>query len=188
MKLALTAFSLSALLLAAPAAIAQNRSATGGGEIEAIVTVTKVDREKRTVTFRGPQGNVTTLPVPEQSQNLDQVKPGSRFKIKYTESAAVSLNREGKPDAKVDKDVQMAKKGANPGGKATQTVSARVLIEAIDYTNRVAALRGPNGVFSVKIPADVNLDRVAVGDRINVVYTQAIALEMIPEKPAAKKK
>ena len=50
-------------------------------ETEAMVTVTKVDKEKRTVTFRGPKGGVATLKVPEQSQNLDQVKPGQLYKV-----------------------------------------------------------------------------------------------------------
>ena len=42
-------------------------------ETEAVVTVTKVDREARIVTFRGPRGNLGTLTVPPESQNLDQV-------------------------------------------------------------------------------------------------------------------
>ena len=49
--------------------------------VEAVVTVTKVDRKGRTVTIRGPAGNLHTLAVPKEAKNLDQVKPGDRFRI-----------------------------------------------------------------------------------------------------------
>ena len=50
-------------------------------ETEAVVTVTKVDKEARKVTFRGPKGGVATLTVPKEAQNLDQVKPGQQYKL-----------------------------------------------------------------------------------------------------------
>ena len=68
-------------------------------ETEAVVTVTKVDKEKRTVTFRGPKGGVATLNVPPESQNLDQVKAGQQYKVKYVESVAVAIDKGPAPYA-----------------------------------------------------------------------------------------
>ena len=64
-------------------------SAMAVQEAEAVVTVTKVDKEARTVTFRGPRGNLGTLDVPKESQNLDQVKVGQQYRMKYVEAVAV---------------------------------------------------------------------------------------------------
>src|SRR5687767_1178795 len=70
-------------------------------ETEAVVTVTKVDREKRTVTFRGPKGGVATLALPPEAQNLDQVKPGQQYRMKYVEAVAVEIRKGGEPAASV---------------------------------------------------------------------------------------
>jgi hypothetical protein len=77
-----------------PAAQAQVKdSAVVVDETEAVVTVTKVDKEARKVTFRGPKGGVATLTVPKEAQNLDQVKPGQQYKLKYVESVAVAIHK-----------------------------------------------------------------------------------------------
>ena len=64
-------------------ALAQPSVAVITEPIEAVVTVTKVDPKGRTVTIRGPAGNLQTLSVPKDAQNLDQVKPGCRFRMIY---------------------------------------------------------------------------------------------------------
>ena len=100
-----------------PAAQAQVKdSAVVVDETEAVVTVTKVDKEARKVTFRGPKGGVATLTVPKEAQNLDQVKPGQQYKLKYVEAVAVEIRKGGKPAAAASEEVKLAPKGAKPGG------------------------------------------------------------------------
>jgi hypothetical protein len=158
-----------------------------------MVTVTKVDREARKVTFRNPQGALHTIEVPKEAQNLDQVKPGARFKIVYVEAAAVALRAHGTPAEKVSETLRLAPKGGNPGGVAVRTAELAGVVDAIDYKTRHVAVRGPKGnVVSLRATGEVrNLDQVRVGDRISVVYTQSLALEMVPQpakemKPAKK--
>src|SRR5262245_38542136 len=154
---------------------------------EAIVTVTKVDTKAGTVTFRGPQGNLATMKVPPEAQNLDKVKPGAQFKMKYVEAAAVEIVKGGKPHAAAGEEVKVAPKGGNPGGVAVRTAQISGVIEAIDHANRQLAIKGPQGnVRSLKVADDVAIDQLSAGDRVAITYTQALALEMIP-KPAAKK-
>jgi hypothetical protein len=185
---------LAAALLVPVLAFAQSRGAVVADQVEAIVTVTKVDKKTRKVTFRGPKGNLATLDVPPEAQNLDRVKPGDRYKMAYAEAVAVTLTRGGQPQATTEEKVTLAQKGANPGGSKvrTQTVSGR--IDAIDYKNRQIALRGPKGnTVSLPVSSEVkDFDQVKVGDMITVVYSQALLLSMVPQeepkKPAAKKK
>lgn len=181
---------LLALLIGASAVQAQPKGAAVGAEVEALITVVNVDKAKRVVTFRGPRGNLVDMQVPKEAQNLDQVKKGSVFKIKYAEALAVSITRGGSPSKGEDQDVRMAKKGANPGGSAVRTRHVSGRIEAIDLKNRFIAVRGPdNHTQSLQVGDDVKLEELQVGDRITVAYTQALALEMVPQaKPAAKKK
>src|SRR5687768_13583689 len=106
-----------ALVLFVPAiALAQARGGIAMEQVEAVVTVTKVDAKARTVTVRGPRGNLQTLAVPKEAQNLERVKPGDRFKITYAEAAVIALTRGGEPEVSVQESVSVAPKGAKPGG------------------------------------------------------------------------
>ncbi len=162
-------------------------SAMAVQEAEAVVTVTKVDKEARTVTFRGPRGNLGTLDVPKESQNFDQVKVGQQYRMKYVEAVAVEIRKGGAPSATTAQEVKLAPKGAKPGGMVTRTVQLAGVIDALDYNERYIAVRGPKGnVVPLKVGADVNMQDLAAGDRISVTHTAALAIEMVAQAPAKK--
>jgi len=187
-------FILAIALLVPLLAFAQPKGVIATEQIEAVVTVTKVDTKARTVTVRGPRGNLQTLAVPPEAQNLDRVKPGDRFKLTYAEALVIALNKGGgKPAVSVDRTVQVAPKGGKPGGFVVRTYSASGVVDAIDYKNRYVSLRGPKGnVVALPVSADVqDFDKLAVGDTVVIAYAEARAVEMVPvEKPkeAPKKK
>lgn len=191
MKTLLLAATAAALVGAAPAYAQPPKAAMAGAEVEALVTVVSIDKAKRTVVFRGPRGNEVEMQVPPQAQNLDQVKKGSVFRVRYAEAVAIAITRGGAPSKGDETNMQLAKKGATPGGMATRTVHVSGRVEAIDLKNRYVSLRGPHRTVSLEVGDDVKLEELQVGDRITVAYTQALALEMVPQqkaKPAAKKK
>lgn len=188
-------FILAVALLVPALAFAQVAAGviTTSDPIEVVVTVTKVDTKARTVTVRGPRGNLQTLAVPPEAQNLDRVKPGDRFKLTYAEALAIALSRGGQPAAKVERQVQVAPKGGKPGGFAVRTYSISGVIDAIDYKNRYVSLRGPKGnTVALPVSAEVkDFDKLSVGDKVSLAYVEALAVEMVPlEKPkeAPKKK
>ena len=162
-------------------------SAMAVQEAEAVVTVTKVDKEARTVTFRGPRGNLGTLDVPKESQNLDQVQVGQQYKMKYVEAVAVEIRKGGAPSATAAQEMKLNPKGAKPGGVVVRTVQLAGVVEAIDYNERYISVRGPKGnVVPLKVAQDVVLNQIAAGDRITVTHTAALALEMVAAAPAKK--
>jgi hypothetical protein len=180
--------AISALIIATPV-LAQPRAAAVGGEVEALVTVVNVNKQTRTVTFRGPRGNMVDMQVPPEAPNFDKVSKGSVFKVKYAEALVVGITRGGVPSRGQEEKVVVGKKGANPGGVATRTRHISGRIEAIDLKNRYVAVRGPEQTVALQVGDDVKLDELQVGDRITVAFTQALAIEMVPQaKPAAKKK
>jgi hypothetical protein len=156
-------------------------------QVDAVLTVLSVDQKARTVTVRGPKGGVTTLKVPPQAQNLDQVKQGSQFRVKYVEAVAIGIRKGGSPAAIATEDVRLAPKGGTPGGVVVRTQQLAGVVEAIDYTNRYIAVRGPKGdTLALKAADDVKLEGLRAGDRIAVTHTEALAMEMIPQAPAKK--
>jgi hypothetical protein len=173
-----------ALTFLASAALAQPSVTLITEPVEAVVTVTKVDPQARTVTIRGPAGNLHTLAVPKEAKNLDQVKPGDRFKMTYAEAAAVAMTKGGKAQAGMEEMVSLAPKGAKPGGYKVRTFNVSGTVEAIDYKRRQVSVRGPKGnIVSLPVSSEVkDLESVAVGDRITVTYSEALAMEMVPPK------
>jgi Cu/Ag efflux protein CusF len=160
-------------------------------EADAVVTVTKVDPKARTVSFRGPKGGIATLNIPPESQNLDQVKPGQQYRMKYVEAVAVEIRMGGAPSSAESRDVKLAPKGAKPGGVVVRTQQISGVVDAVDYTSRYVAVRGPKGnVLALKVADDVKLEGLSAGDRIVVTHTEALAIEMVaqaPKKAPAKK-
>src|SRR5690348_17577408 len=180
------------LALAAPAGAQHLKDgAMAVEQNEAVVTVMAVDVAKKTVTIRGPKGNVETLEVPQESQNLDKVKPGDRFKLKYIEAVAVGISKGGAPEQSETKDVKVSPKGGTPGGMIVRTQKRSVMIDAVDYKSRYIAVRGTSGqTLAMKVADDVPIEGLTAGDRVTIVYTQAVVAEMIEQpkkKPAAKK-
>jgi hypothetical protein len=170
-------------------AAAQGKGAVVVGQTEAIVKVVTIDRNARTVTFRGPRGNEVTMNVPKEAQNLDRVKPGATFRVRYVEAVAVGVTKGGQASAGTEKTVQLAPRGGTPGGVVVNTSHISAEVVAIDYANREVALRGPQGrVRAFKVADQVqSLNEVKVGDTVAVVYAEALALEMVSEPgPKAK--
>ena len=181
------------LALAAPAGaqVQLKDGAMAVEQSEAVVTILVVDVPNKRVVVRGPRGNVETLEVPQESQNLDKVKQGDRFKLRYIEAVAVSISKGGQPEQSENRDVKVSPKGGTPGGMITRTQKRAVMIDAVDYKARYIAVRGPNGqTMSLKVADDVPIEALNAGDRVSMVYTQAVVAEMVQQpvaKPAAKK-
>jgi hypothetical protein len=71
-----------------------------------------------------------------------------------------------------------------------RTQKRSVMIDAVDYKSRYIAVRGSSGqTLAMKVSDDVPIEQLTAGDRVSIVYTQAVVAEMVeqPKKPAAKK-
>jgi hypothetical protein len=64
---------------------------------ELTAVVQKIDYKKRTITLKGPEGNVATFKVDPSVKNFKQVKKGDEINIRHTETLAISVD---KPEVK----------------------------------------------------------------------------------------
>ena len=179
-----------AVALSTPAAAQSMKdAAVAVDQTEAVVTVVSVDPQKRTVSIRGPKGNVASLNVPPEAQNLDKVKAGDRFRMKYIEAVAVSIRKGGEAASEDKRDVKVSPKGGTPGGMVVRTRTRSVVVDAVDYKERYIAVRGKDGqTLAMKVAEGVPLEQLSAGDRITVLHTEALAVELEPvKKPAPKK-
>jgi hypothetical protein len=150
-------------------------------------TVVAVDQKKRLVTLRKADGGTDTIAVDEQVRNLPQVKKGDQVVVTYYEAVAYAVRRPGEatPGVTVAEGVARAKKGEKPAGVGVREVTVTATIEAIDKKKPSVTLKGPGGKVVTVVPRDPkNLERVAVGDLVDITYTEelAIAVEKAPKR------
>lgn len=73
------------------AAPGERPGAATAESVTVTATVVKVDERKRTVTLRGPKGNVKTLPV-KNPMHLGVVKAGDLVQVTYTEAIGIEVS------------------------------------------------------------------------------------------------
>lgn len=185
------ALSLACAALAAEKAGAPDKRPSGKKEkvVSATATVEAIDLEKRVVTLKGPKGNVFDITVGEEARNLPQVKVGDLVVVKYYESVAYRVLKPGEAAAGTQEAevVSRAKPGAKPGGVVGREVTITATIQAIDKKKQTVTLKGPDGkTVTVKAEKPKNLEKVKVGDEVEITYTEALAISV--EKAKKKKK
>jgi Cu/Ag efflux protein CusF len=147
-------------------------------------TVVAVDQAKRTVTLRGPEGNVSTMKVGDEVKNLAQVRKGDQVSAAYYESLAVSVKKPGtaKPGVVQTDDIATAPAGQKPGGAGASTVTIVAKVKKVDKATQSLTLQGGDGsTTTVKVEDPANLEKVKAGDLLEITYTEAVAISV--DKP-----
>jgi hypothetical protein len=180
-KTVLLAAVFAALPFASMAAEQPKAAAVAVAEADAIVELVSVDRAAHIAVVRTPSGTLLAVNVPPEAQNLDRVKPGDRFRMRYIEALALALHKGGESSASEGQSVQLAPKGGKPGGTVVNTKRVTSVVTRVDRASRTIEVRGPETrPISLKVADEVrSFDDIAVGDTIGVTYTEALAVEMI---------
>jgi Cu/Ag efflux protein CusF len=150
--------------------------------------VQKIDLAKRLVTLKGVEsGNTIVVKADESVKNLPQVKVGDQVTTTYYESVAYEVHKPGDAEVGVKSASGMAsaEPGEKPAGLAADVVQVTATIVAIDKATPSVTLRRPDGeVVAVRVKDPTKLDRVAVGDLVEITYTQAVAIVVEPATAA----
>ena len=152
--------------------------------VQVTATVEAIDQKTRMVTLRGPEGKVVTFKADPSVRNLAQVKKGDQVVATYYESVALKLRKPGEaePGVEAAEATDRAKLGEKPGAATASSVTVTTTVEKIDKKNETITLKGPDGkLTTVKVREPKRLDKVAVGDRLQITYTEAVAISV--EKP-----
>ena len=160
------------------------------GQIEVRARVVELDAAARTATLRGPRGNVTTVTVPAEVRNFDQVRVGDDLIVRYAMAIAARLepaSASGIRERVESNAAAAAPAGAAPGVAGARTVEVLAVIQSIDRKARTATLRGVHRTVKVAVPEGVDMTRVKTGDEVRAVVTEAAVLAVDPAPRAAAK-
>jgi hypothetical protein len=163
-------------------------SAPGKATLAAAVSISArveaVDTAKRTLTLKGPKGNVKTVAAGPDVRNFDQIKVGDMVVARYIESLTLTLKKDGKELRSMGetKDSASAKPGETPAGIVGQQVEITANVIAVDAKTQMISLKGPRQTVELKVSDRKQFDLVKVGDQIHALYTEALALSVEPAK------
>lgn len=155
------------------------------GAITATARVKKIDHKSRQVTLTLPDGTTTTVHAGPEVRNLAQVKVGDLVTVTYLGSLSYKVMRPGSgatPGVAVAEDAVRAEPGERPGAAAARVVTVTTTIKSIDKKAGTVTLAGVDGgedvVVTPRNPA--NIDRVAVGDTVQITMTEAVGIDVAP--------
>lgn len=156
--------------------------ATGTATVKA--TVVAIDRGTRTVTLKTTKGKTVQLIVGEEARNFDQLAVGDVVTVQYREAVSLSLTKaSGPPTATERATEERAAPGAKPGGVVGREVTVTADVVAVNAASKTVTLKGPKGnQIDLLVEDPGQLKSVKKGDRVQVVYTEAMAISVEPAK------
>jgi len=155
--------------------------------VSATATVKALDLKTRRVTLQRADGSLLKFTAGDDVRNLPQVKVGDEVTVTYYEALAYEVRKPGAaaPGATVAEGAARAQLGEKPAGAAGRVTTVTATIVAVDKAAMTVALRGPDGdLTTIKARDPQKLDRVAVGDLVDITYTEALAISV--ETPKTK--
>jgi hypothetical protein len=190
-------------------ALAQQPGATGGTvvasepgravaarEVKLSARVVGIDKATRTVTLKGPKGNVVDVVAGDEVRNFDQIKLGDLVVARYVQALSLELRKTkaGVREATEREAAARAQPGERPAGAVARQVTALADVIDVNPKNKTITLKGPKGnVVTLDVHNPDQFKVVKKGDQVEVVYTEALALSVepapkpAPKSPAAKK-
>jgi Cu/Ag efflux protein CusF len=140
-------------------------------------TVEAVDKEKQTVTVKGPKRSLT-LQV-RDPKKLDAIKVGDPVVANYYEALAIEVKKPGTatPGVTAQQGVATSKPGQTPAGAIGEQITVTATIVALDKGAGTVTVKGPGGDTEVIKARDPrNLDAVKTGDLVELTYTRALVI------------
>lgn len=142
-------------------------------------TVTAINHETREVTLQNTSGESFTFIAGDEVRNLAQVEVGDRLVVEYMEAINIKVLSPGEAElgAAGSAAASRAELGEKPGGAVVSETVLVVEIEAINKENETVTLKDAEGnIKTVKVRNPANLDKVAIGDKVKITYTEALAI------------
>ena len=155
--------------------------AVGLGQVAA-ATIEAVNKETREITLREADGSLSTIVAGEEVRNFDQIEVGDRVVVRQSIGMVMALSpAAGGLRERTDRlEVGRAEPGQKPAGVVRKTVEARVTVMDVDRKARTLTLKGPLRTATLPVAEDINLDAIKVGDQVDAVYQETIAISVEP--------
>mgnify|MGYP000845514297 CR=1 FL=1 len=193
--LAVAAQQPAAAAATAQPAVVEGMAAVGPGKfagiVEAKVTlaVEAVDKVGRTLVLKDDKGEQSKFVVGDQAKNFDQIKVGDLVVVSYVQELMMTLKKGGgELRERVDSSQQgSAAPGQKPGAYVTKDVAFIADVQQVDRKKGTITLRGALRTVTLKVKDPQQLKLISKGDQVEGVYSEAMAIAVVPAGAKARK-
>jgi len=147
--------------------------------------IKSIDKKNKSVVVVGAQGNEIVMQLGEEARNFKQIRVGDLVTLTYVQALVLELRKTDQKVAPQRTDSEQAvraKKGEKPGGAVEHTVHVIADVVAVDTKAKTVTLRGPHRTVELAVNDPEQLKEIKVGNQVEAVYTEAVALEVTPAK------
>ena len=176
---AILAFTFAVALAGVVSPVLAQKPVTEGAAITETAVIVAIDSTNRLITFKAQDGTSETVYAGPEVKRFSELKVGDKVTFKYYESIVYAIQQPGaKPPAPASADIVRGT-GPRPGGTMSEQVTVVVTILAIDPAIPSVTIKHEDGrTMSFKIEDKKNLDRVKVGDKVQITYTRALVISV----------
>ena len=152
--------------------VTQQQTVTTTSVIQAI------DSTNRLVTLKHDDGTTETVYCGPEVQRFDALKVGDKVTFQYYESMVYAIQKPGDTPP-TDSATVTRSAGAKPGGTLSKQMTTVVTLKAIDMAIPAVTITTADGrTMTFKVEDKKNLEGVKVGDKVQITYTQALAISV----------
>jgi Cu/Ag efflux protein CusF len=172
-----------AALAAVPAAAAfAQKPVTLTDGVEVTAKIDAIDHTERLVTLKDKDGSSETIYAGPEVKRFDELKVGDTVTFRYIESVVYQIRKPGQaataPAASGEAKIVRGT-GPRPGGTASRQETITVEVKAIDpKAPSVTVLTPDKRTVSMKVEDKKNLQGLAVGDKVEITYTEAFVISV----------
>jgi len=152
-----------------------------------VETVDPVSRELLLRSGGGEQsGALRSMVVSPRVQRLGQVRPGDRVTVRFYQALAAQAVAPSSSTSPPFDGVTVDRRetAGRPGGEITRVRRGRVTITAVDPATNSVSFIGPNNVPRTVVAQNPEVQsfvrRLRVGDQVDLVYEEALAVSIEP--------
>jgi hypothetical protein len=144
-------------------------------------TVEAIDPSTRTITLKKPDGTYQQVVAGPEIKRFEEVKVGQKVNARYYENVVVRVKQPGEPEVDNKVKATTGSEQATPGGTKARQRTITATITAIDPALPTITFTGPNGwVYTSPVQDKEALAKVKVGDKVDIVWTEALLLSLEP--------
>jgi Cu/Ag efflux protein CusF len=180
MKRLVVGIAAAVLVSMAGKALAQSKTVRSEMRTETAV-VESIDATNRTVTLKKPDGTFATVTAGPDIKRFAEVKVGDKVTAKYYENVVIRVKAPGESDVVSSARATTGSEQVLPGGTKAKQVTITATIAAIDMNAPTITFTGPNGwKYTSKVQDKEALAKVKVGDKVDIVWTEAVLVSIEP--------
>ena len=179
MKRMVAGMMAAAALLSTPRlGVAQSKEVTSEMKVESGV-VEAIEAQSRSMTIRKSDGTVVTTVAGPDVKRFDEFKIGDKVKARYYENLVIRVKPPGEPAVDTDVKDAVASGQGLPGGTKARQRTLTCTIAEIDLKTPAITFTSANGwKYSSKVRDKSALAQVKVGDKVDIIWTDALLVSL----------